>query len=104
MKGEATTRLTLGAIFLADAAAGDTVDSAEEHQANRFATDTLLPRALQARLDTLALDDASIQAFAAEAGVHTGVVVGQFQHRGRLAFGTPLTRLTARYADFSKTP
>jgi len=85
------------AIFLDDAAAGDTVDSAEEQEANRFATETLLPRALQARLDTLPLDAASIQAFAAEAGVHAGVVVGQLQHRGRLAFATPLARLKDRY-------
>jgi HTH-type transcriptional regulator/antitoxin HigA len=70
------------AIFLDDAAAGDTVESAEEQEANRFATDTLLPRALQAELDTLALNAASIQAFAARAGIHPGIVVGQLQHRG----------------------
>jgi HTH-type transcriptional regulator/antitoxin HigA len=85
------------AIFLDDAADGDTVDSVEEQEANRFATDTLIPRALQARLGTLALDMASIQAFAAEAGVHAGIVVGQLQHRGRLGFATPLARLKERY-------
>jgi HTH-type transcriptional regulator / antitoxin HigA len=90
------------AIFLDDAAAGDTVDSPEEQDANRFATDTLVPRALQARLDTLALDAASIEAFAGEIGIHAGIVVGQLQHRGRLAFGTPLTRLKARYAIASE--
>lgn len=90
------------AIFLDDAAAGDTVHSAEEQDANRFATDTLLPRTLQARLDTLALDAGSIQAFAAEAGVHAGIVVGQLQHRGRLAFATPLARLKDRHAIASE--
>lgn len=86
------------AIFLDDAADGDTLDSVEEQEANRFATDTLIPRALQPRLGMLALDATSIQAFAAEAGVHAGIVVGQLQHRGRLGFATPLARLKERYA------
>ena len=88
------------AIFLDDAAHGDTVESAEEQEANRFATDTLIPRALQPQLNTLALDAASIEAFAAEAGVHAGVVVGQLQHRRRLGFATPLMRLKDR-CDFT---
>jgi HTH-type transcriptional regulator/antitoxin HigA len=91
------------AIFLDDAAAGDTVDSAEEQEANRFAADTLVPRALQPQLDTLALDAASIQAFAAQAGVHPGIVVGQLQHRGRLGYGDALTRLKAR-CDITREP
>ncbi|MDO9092551.1 MAG: helix-turn-helix domain-containing protein [Rubrivivax sp.] len=91
------------AIFLDDAAAGDTVDSAEEQEANRFATETLVPRALQPRLDTLALEAASIQAFAAEAGLHAGIVVGQLQHRGRLGFDTALMRLKERYAIASES-
>ena len=86
------------AIFLDDAAHGDTVESVEEQEANRFATDTLIPRALQPRLDTLGLDAASIEGFAADAGVHAGIVVGQLQHRGRLGFATPLSRLKDRYA------
>ena len=85
------------AIFLDDAAASDTVDSPEEQEANRFATDTLVPRAMQARLATLPLDAASVEAFARAIGVHAGVVVGQLQHRGRLGYGHPLTRLKARY-------
>ena len=85
------------AIFLDDAAAGDTVDSPEEQEANRFATDTLIPRAAQGRLDLLPLDAVSIEAFAAEVGVHAGIVVGQLQHRGRLGYGHVLTRLKARY-------
>ena len=84
-------------IFLDDAAASDMVDSPEEQEANRFATDTLVPRAAQPRLDTLALDSTSIEAFAREIGVHAGIVVGQLQHRGRLGYGHALTRLKARY-------
>lgn len=84
------------AIFLDDAAAGDTVASAEEQEANRFAADVLVPRALQPRLRTLALNAAAIKAFAAEAGIHPGIVVGQLQHLGRLPFATPLARLKER--------
>ena len=85
------------AIFLDGVAHGDTVDSDEEQEANRFAADTLIPRALQPLLDTLALNTASIQAFAANAGVHPGIVVGQLQHRRRLGFATPLASLKDRY-------
>lgn len=85
------------AIFLDDAAAGETVDSPEEHEANRFAADILIPRAHQARLPALPLVAAEIEAFAAEIGVHPGIVVGQMQHRGLLPWNNGLTRLRARY-------
>jgi HTH-type transcriptional regulator/antitoxin HigA len=85
------------AIYLDDAAAGDTVDSPEEQEANRFATDVLVPRALQPKLATLPLEAGAIEAFAREAGVHPGIVVGQLQHRGHLPWGDGLTRLKARY-------
>lgn len=85
------------AIFLDDAAAGDSVDLPEEQEANRFATDTLIPRAHQARLPILPLVAAAIEAFAAEIGVHPGIVVGQLQHRGLLPWSNGLTRLKARY-------
>lgn len=85
------------AIFLDDAAAGETVESPEEQEANRFAADALVPRALQPRLAALPLDAGAIEAFAREAGVHPGIVVGQLQHRGRLSWGNGLTRLKTRY-------
>ena len=85
------------AIFLDDAAAGATADMPEEEEANRFAADTLVPRAQQARLAALPLEAASIEAFARDIGVHPGIVVGQLQHRGRLGYGHVLTRLKARY-------
>lgn len=84
-------------IYLDDASAGETVESAEEQEANRFATDVLVPRAQQARLDTLELDEPSIAAFAREIGVHPGIVVGQLQHRRRLDYRHALTRLKSRY-------
>jgi HTH-type transcriptional regulator / antitoxin HigA len=92
------------AIFLDDAAAGDTVDSSEEQEANRFATDTLVPRAAQSGLDTLPLDGPSIEAFAAKIGVHPGIVVGQLQHRGRLGYAHPLGRLKERLELDRETP
>ena len=85
------------AVFLDDASAGDNVESAEEQEANRFATDVLVPRARQAELQQLPLDHASIEAFANRIGVHPGIVVGQLQHRGRVGYGHALTRLKARY-------
>jgi HTH-type transcriptional regulator/antitoxin HigA len=85
------------AIFLDDAAAGDTVDSPEEQDANRFAADTLIPRAQQARLPYLPLVAEEIEAFAAEIGLHPGIVVGQLQHRALLPWAHALTRLKARH-------
>lgn len=85
------------AIFLDDAAAGDTVDSTEEQEANRFATDQLIPRAHQSMLDTLPLDALSVEGFARQLGLHPGIVVGQLQHRKRIGYDHALTRLKARY-------
>jgi HTH-type transcriptional regulator/antitoxin HigA len=89
------------AIFLDDASSGDTVQSIEEQEANRFATDILIPRARQAELLTLALDNQSVEAFSRQVGVHPGIVVGQLQHRGRIGWGHALTTLKARY-DITK--
>lgn len=85
------------AVFLDDASSGDTVDSAEEQEANRFATDVLVPRARQAELKALPATQASIEAFARALGVPPGIVVGQMQHQGRLGYNHALTRLKARY-------
>lgn len=85
------------AIFLDDAASSDTVDTPEEVEANRFATEVLVPRAEQPTLDTLPLDSASVESFAQRLGLHPGIVVGQLQHRGRIGYGHALTRLKARY-------
>lgn len=86
------------AIFLDDAAAGDTVESAEEKEANRFATDVLVPREHQPLLATLPLDRASVEGFARRIGLHPGIVVGQLQHRGRVGYAHALVTLKARYS------
>ncbi|MDP1534529.1 MAG: ImmA/IrrE family metallo-endopeptidase, partial [Rubrivivax sp.] len=85
------------AVFLDDASSGDAVASPEEQEANRFATDLLVPRARQAELRTLPTTQAAVEAFAHDIGVHPGIVVGQLQHLGRLDYGHALTRLKARY-------
>lgn len=85
------------AVFLDDASSGDTVQSPEEQEANRFATDLLIPRACQAELMQLPLTEASIEAFAHQIGIHPGIVVGQLQHRSRIGWGHALTKLKARY-------
>jgi HTH-type transcriptional regulator/antitoxin HigA len=84
------------AIYLDDAADGGTAESPEEQEANRFATDTLVPRAAQARLASLPLDADTITGFAAEIGVHPGIVVGQLQHRGRIGWADAVAKLKAR--------
>jgi HTH-type transcriptional regulator/antitoxin HigA len=86
------------AIFLDDASSGDTVQSAEEQEANRFAADVLVPRAEQTALLNLPLDQASVEGFAERLGLHPGIVVGQLQHRGRIGYGHALTKLKARYS------
>jgi HTH-type transcriptional regulator/antitoxin HigA len=85
------------AVFLDDASSGDTVDSHEEREANRFACDVLVPRARQAELQTLPVTQASVEAFARELRVHPGIVVGQLQHLGRVGYGHTLSKLKARY-------
>ena len=85
------------AIFLDDAAAGDTTGSPEELEANRFAADQLVPRAQQHLLDSLPLDAAHVEALASQLGLHPGIVVGQLQHRKRIGYDHALTRLKARY-------
>jgi len=85
------------AVFLDDASSGDAVLSTEEQEANRFATDVLIPRGRQAELSSLLLNQASVMAFAQSLGVHPGIVVGQLQHRQLISYSHPLSQLKARY-------
>lgn len=92
------------AVFLDDASSGDTTDAPEEQEANRFAAETLIPRSFHPELDTVTLNEASITTLAQRIGVHPGIVVGQLQHRGRLGYNHPLTRLKARYTINPRLP
>jgi HTH-type transcriptional regulator/antitoxin HigA len=89
-------------VFLDDASSGDAVQSSEEQEANRFATDVLIPRARQAELAGLSLDRASVSAFAQSLGIHPGIVVGQLQHRKLIGYSHPLGQLKARYTIQTK--
>lgn len=86
------------AVFLDDASSGETTQSAEEQEANRFASDCLIPANRRAELDTVPLQAEHIEALARSLGIHPGIVVGQLQHCGRIGWDHALTRLKARYA------
>ena len=85
------------AVYLDDASSGDHTTSPDELEANRFASDVLMPPELVSELNQLALTEASVKAWAAQVGLHPGIVVGQLQHRKRLPWAHPLTKLKARY-------
>jgi hypothetical protein len=70
------------AIFLEDT--GD-VTFDEEGEANDFAAAMLVPLEHQAELRSLPLDSDSILRFARRVGIAPGLVVGQLQHRDRVA-------------------
>lgn len=85
------------AVFLDDASSGETVNSVEEQDANRFASDVLLPKRFRAELMSMALTPEAVSDLAQRIGVHPGIVVGQLQHHRRILYSHPLTRLKARY-------
>lgn len=57
------------------------VDNLEEHEANTWAANHLIPEAHQSRLLDLKTKQSVID-FAAEIGIHPGIVVGRLQHDG----------------------
>lgn len=65
-------------VFLDDPNAAHT-DDPQEHEANQWAGNWLIPEQYSDRLAELK-SKASIQAFAEELGVHPGIVVGRLQH------------------------
>jgi len=81
------------ALFLEDE--GE-VTSDEEREANEFAEATMVPPEHLAELVTLPRDKESILRFARRIGVAPGLIVGQLQHRKRVA-PDRLNRLKRRY-------
>lgn len=67
-------------IFLDDPNAAHT-DDPQEHEANLWAGNWLIPEQYTERLGELK-SRASIQEFAKELGIHSGIVVGRLQHDG----------------------
>lgn len=74
----------------------DGLDSEEEHQANHYAANLLIPPSAAPRLSGLRTA-AAVEAFAEELGVSSGVVVGRLQHEGVVPFSA-LNSLKVRYA------
>lgn len=85
------------AVYLDDASSGDQTTDPEELEANRFASDILIPPKLAQVLEQLPLTRKDIEAFANQAQLHPGIVVGHLQHHRRLHWAHPLTKLKARY-------
>jgi len=70
-------------IFLDDPNATHTHDP-KEHEANAWAGEWLIPSAHVAALLSLR-SKAAVKAFAAQLGIHPGIVVGRLQHDGLVA-------------------
>jgi HTH-type transcriptional regulator/antitoxin HigA len=62
-------------------------DNQEEHEANNWAGDFLIPRQYIGELVGLR-SKAEIEAFARQLGIHPGIAVGRLQHDGQLPFAT----------------
>jgi len=90
----ASTREAKKSVFLDDPNDGH-ADDPDEHEANVWAGDWLIPPECADDLPTLS-SEAAINAFAHEIGIHPGVVVGRLQHDGLMPYATPLNRLKAR--------
>jgi len=81
------------ALFLED---GSDVTEEEENEANEFSSSLLIPPGSKGAFDRLRASAKDIIRFAMKEGVSPGIVVGQLQHRGRLAHNR-LNRLQRRY-------
>ena len=68
-------------------------DSEQEHEANQWAGDKLIPPAYVFELSQLAITAHQIPAFANTLNIHPGIIVGRLQHEGRLGYATQLNQL-----------
>lgn len=69
---------------------------AREREANAFAVNTLVPPEFQDEMLSLPVRGMAVVSFAHKVGIAPGIVVGQLQHRGRLA-RNQLNNLKRRY-------
>lgn len=70
-------------VFIEDRRKNKTIQD-EEVEANNYAEDILIDKAIRPELQNMSLDKKSIITFAYKAGVSPGIVVGQLQHIGRI--------------------
>jgi Zn-dependent peptidase ImmA (M78 family) len=75
----------------------DPAPSADEAEADEFAGTLLVPKEYEERLVRARQSPFELRRIAGEIGVSVGIVIGQLQHRGVLAYGTRLNKLKARY-------
>jgi len=73
------------------------IDDDAESEADRFATDTLIPRQHGERLSRVTLSRESVRRFSDEIGIAPGIVVGRMQKQGLLPW-SHLNDLKVRYA------
>jgi HTH-type transcriptional regulator/antitoxin HigA len=84
-------------VFLDDPSRSST-DSAEEREANAWASDFLIPRQQASTLVQLPKTRAAVCTFAAAVGVHVGIIVGRLQH-DKLMDVTWLNDLKVKFAE-----
>lgn len=77
---------------------GSEVSMKEEHEANLFSQNILIPPEARAELLSLKPDRQSVMKFAVKIGVSRGIVVGQLQHQKRLK-PDQLNYLKRRYTE-----
>jgi HTH-type transcriptional regulator / antitoxin HigA len=82
------------ALFLED---GSDVSLKEEHEANLFAQNILIPPEVRAEFISLKPNKDSVMKFAVKIGISRGIIVGQLQHQGRLE-PSQLNSLKRRYS------
>jgi HTH-type transcriptional regulator / antitoxin HigA len=75
----------------------DSVSAEHEDEANRFATNLLIPEPDATRMRQLPASHAAIEDFARKIGIAPGIVVGRLQKEGRLPW-SHLNALKVRYA------
>jgi plasmid maintenance system antidote protein VapI len=71
--------------------------SEEEREADAFATSVLLPTSIRERLPQRTPSATQLHQLSSEAGVSTGILVGQLQNAGVIGFNSRLNRLKRRY-------
>lgn len=96
----ANTKEEKRSVFLDDPNAGHT-DDPTEHEANRWASEWLIPSEFAEVLPGLH-DINSIAGFSREIGIHPGIVLGRLQHEGYVPFATPLNKLKMSFC-FNKS-
>ena len=69
----------------------------EEHEANKFAADRLIPPALWATFQPASITEQTIVEFARSVGIHPGIVLGRLQKEERVPWNRH-NRLKARYS------